>query len=467
MRKLENFFERYEVLILMALFALVVLINSQGLSWGLPGLWNPDEIAKVANLAQKGEFLIDQTDVHYPSLPKYFMLFFARINASRGLPEESFYLTVRFISVLLSAALTWLAYELCRKLHASRTASFLAALVVATNAEVALNAHFAHNDLYLAFFVSFTMLAVLNYYNRRQKIWLYVAFFSTGLAASSKYNGAVILLPVLFAYFLLSWKSLFKSWLSTLETLFVGGGLCILGYGLGTPMLLTWPSHYIKRLLPALKGYAQYARTPTSQPGYVIQWEIILAAFGAALTILFLLALVFFFIGLTKKATTKISFKGNELGGLSIVLVAILALDLPILTSYNVQLRFFIPMLPLVAAFCLKMIDWTFGWLKQEPQPRLTAALTLLLLLVFISSALRVASITLAIKNDSRIAAGKFLETLPAGKTLEFSLYTPNFHYTQLKVEQYPLYFLKFEKEELPEDSRFVYNDGENGVELR
>ncbi len=123
--KIENFLQKYEIVILLLLLAAMLLVNSQGLSWGLPGLWNPDEISHVVNLALDGLFKFDQTNLNYPSLPKYFMLTIGRITDALGYSRTTFFIVVRFISVFLGGMLSWLAYVLVRRLGGKRLTAFL------------------------------------------------------------------------------------------------------------------------------------------------------------------------------------------------------------------------------------------------------------------------------------------------------------------------------------------------------
>jgi hypothetical protein len=46
---------------------------------------------------------------------------------------------------------------------------------------------------------------------------------------------------------------------------------------------------------------------------------------------------------------SKAEVQNSQAGSISILLLCALALDLPILISYNYQLRFFLPMLPILA----------------------------------------------------------------------------------------------------------------------
>ena len=63
------------------LFALFLAVTIPGITWGLPALWNPDELAWRVDSALRGEIIFDVTepDFNYPSLPKYVMFAVGKI----------------------------------------------------------------------------------------------------------------------------------------------------------------------------------------------------------------------------------------------------------------------------------------------------------------------------------------------------------------------------------------------------
>ena len=100
---------------------------------------------------------------------------------------------------------------------------------------------------------------------------LWVAVFLVGLAASSKYNGASLILAPLVVSLLNYKQTRQNSLLSVLETLLIGLALSGAGYALGTPQALLWMAFYFKRMPVALLNVAAYARQPGSLIGLLGQ----------------------------------------------------------------------------------------------------------------------------------------------------------------------------------------------------
>lgn len=464
--KTEAFLARHENLILFALLAVFILVNSQGLSWGLPSQWHPDELAGVVQKTLEGGEKFDTTNFDYPSLPKYFMLFLGMLTNALGQPYGTFFLTARFFSVILGGMAVWLAYGLARQLGAQRTGSLLAALLTFTSSEVSLHAHFAHNDLYATFFVGTAVYFILHYRATSGAGWLYAAFLACGLAASSKYNAGVVVLAALLAYALTRGRTLWREPLHSFETLFVGAGLSLLGYGIGTPAFITRMAQYLKGLLPALSHHASYGRSEDSVTGLIGQWRMMGNAWGEGLYLLFLAALLAGLVLLVLAAFKRLP-AGFELppDRLAVVICAVVALDLPILISYNYQARFLLPMFPLLAALLGALIDT----LARRLESIWRAALITACLGVVVWSGMRSASVILEINHDARIPAGAYITTeLAHNARLEYTFYLPNFNRLSfVAAEPYPLVFIKQADMQLPTGGKYPYNTGAAGVEER
>jgi len=177
--------------------------------------------------------------------------------------------------------------------------------------------------------------------------------------------------------------------------------------------------------------------------------------------------LAVFFVVLVLRSIRRLRVLPGIPGEMVVVFIAILVLDLPMMISFNVQRRYFLPLLPLLcvlSAFCITYLNGLCtGRLRHLAWIPLLGAFAVVVL-----SAGRVASIMLLLKNDARIPAGEFLSTLPEGTSIEYTLYSPNIpedHFT--KAHAYPLYFKKFPDAELPTDPRYIYNAGESGIEQR
>lgn len=468
--RIENFLSKYEALVLILLLAAFLVVNSQALSWGLPASWNPDELARVVIRTLNDGEPFNQTNFDYPSLPKYVMLLIGRITDSLGYPRTVYFLAARFFSVFLGAMIVWLAYALVRQLGGKRWSALLAALLVATNNQLSLNSHFAHNDMYVTFFAGMTLLFSIKYLKSENKGWLYVAFFTAGMTASSKYNGGAIMLVVVLAYLMLKGKQIFRDKMTTFETLFTGIGLTVLGYALGTPTALTHLSFYFRHLIPTLWYQANYERYPNSVIGLIKQWQYLYVVLGPIFFILIMLTLIVVIVA-TIQYLRKRNVSDYQHGRLFLLLLAgLFLLDLPILISYNVQNRYFLPLLPGLAVVVAIGVELLVEKVEQNNKARLYQSIIGgLCILGVLWGALRVASVIVLMENDARNPAGEYLKSLPAGVSVERTFYSPIFYDKERfsSYVEYPLIFLKFADQQITDPYGREYNVGEEGIEKR
>ncbi len=337
------------------------------------------------------------------------------------------------------------------------------------------NARFAHNDLYLLFFVTLSLFAVIRYGLTAKRLWLYLAFFSAGCAASSKYTGVSIVVVLLVVFLVTEWRNLRQDVLRQAETLFIAVVLTVAGFALGTPKALLWAAFYFKRMIPAALRFASYGRGPDSLIGLYGQWDVFREAVGAFVYFLFLVAFAWFALSLlfqvvTASRRSKIENLQSPIQNpkskiVSILLAAIVIFDLPFLMSYNYVPRFFLPFLPMFAVLAGLFVEEAVNFLRTKGYLSAVYLLVLLLVLVLAASFLRVVSVALLFANDARTPAGAFLKTLPPGTLLEFTLYPPTVpegHFS--KARNYPIYMIKYPGETVPTNKPYLYNQGENGL---
>ena len=424
---------------------------------------NPDELLHRVVKALEGRWKFDESNFDYPSLPKYVMYGVGNMAISLGFSDD-FHSIARFLSVLLGAGVIFLSYKITRALKGGIFASTLAALFLISNHTLAINARFAHNDLYLTFFLTLTVYFLINYQKSSQRGWLYAAFFCVGLAASSKYNGGIFLLVPLLLFFFREGKKLFQEKLHTLETLFISVALTFLGFAAGTPKALLWMAFYFKRMLPALSHHASYGKTSESVIGLFGQWGTLKNALGIAIYILFMGAFLYFLF----KNAAQWKKEGKQ-KPVWILLLAILVFDLPIMASYNYQARFFIPLLPFLSILAALFIEDLQILIKRSKLKKYLMFFSIILGAMLLFSFLSVISIRLLLQNDPRIKASEFISTLPKGTKLEYTMYPPGIPADHFLAEySYPIFFTKFEGQEVPEVAwgkpYKAFNQGEEGL---
>ena len=125
-------------------------------------------------------------------------------------------------------------------------------------------------------------------------------------------------------------------------------------------------------------------------------------------------------------------------------------------------------MFPLLFSLSALFLETVINYVTKKGYKPVANGLVVGTLLFTLVPAPRLVSTILLLKNDARIPASDFIANLPAGTTLEFSLYPPNIpkeHFA--RAHQYPIYFKKYPDAELPTSRYYVYNRGEAGLDER
>jgi hypothetical protein len=359
-----------------------------------------------------------------------------------------------------------ITYHITRRLGGSMAvATFSGLLLICVNA-MPHNAHFAHNDTFLIFFTTLTVLLLVNFKKTQERGWLYASFLTVGMAASSKYNGiALVIVPGLLYLFYYG-RALLKFQMQALEVLFISGALTVGGFVFGTPKSLTSMSFYFKRMIPALIHTGNYARQPDSVRGIIGQYGVLLDGLGVFLFSIFSIG----FLWAAYHAILPLAKKAEHNSGtdrFTILLLAIIALDLPIMLSFNYQLRFFLSLLPMLAVLAAFFVEHLRDVLKQYNQ-HLKVLLDMILVAGIAYSLAGNISVMLLFFNDARIPASAYIETLPTGTTLEHTMYPPSIPSLNFEREHnYPIYFIKVPGDPIPTSKEYLFNDGELGLDDR
>jgi 4-amino-4-deoxy-L-arabinose transferase-like glycosyltransferase len=325
------FIHRHEKLILLALGIIFFAITAPGISWGTPNIWHPDEQVKVADRALHGLTIIDTRNFNYPSLPKYTMYWLGRVVYGRGYTRADFIQSARLISVLLGSLIVVVTYVIARKSGARVPGAVFAACLVISSSEMALNARFAHVDIYLVFFSCLSVLLLLKYQSSRKLPWLYGSFLTVGLAASSKYNGLSLIVAVILVYIITEKNRIAENKLHFIMSFFIGLVLTFIGFVIGTPRMLLSMLFYVPRVVDALFHHATYNIEAGDQIGLFGQWQVLISAHGVAGFIFFVVAAIWVIGTVGWSLISRIRDDGGNAVQMGVVLLSILALNLPIL----------------------------------------------------------------------------------------------------------------------------------------
>jgi 4-amino-4-deoxy-L-arabinose transferase-like glycosyltransferase len=450
------------------IFLLFLAFSLPGVNWGVPALWNPDELVWRADSALRGEMVFDETepDFNYPSLPKYVMFGIGRLTYGMGYSSSIFIIAARSFSALLGALSAVLIYYLARLIGATMSTSALAGLLYIVSGVAVTNGRFAHNDLYLQFFSILCIYFSIKYQYTKKPLWIFASFFAVGLAASSKYTGGSLLLVPLFVLIVMNWGDLRKNWLRSFMMALIGGLLSYAGYVAGTPKSIYFLT-YFKKVIPALQRYPQYGFNSGSAIGLYGQWSVFEAAVGAFAYYLFIFCFVWFAARLILRRIGIAQLDEKQAQGVMILIITVLIFDLPFMVSINYIPRYFIPFVPFLAILGALFITEIIDLAVKKKWKFLPAGITILLVLGLSYSMLRLVSTALLFMNDARIPASEYIATLRGyKKTIEYTLYPPIVDKKQFygAARNYPIYFVKYPNDVVPSGGRFEYNQGEQGL---
>jgi len=457
---------KYDLLIPLILLVIFLGFTLPGISWGAPDTWHPDEIALRSIKALHGEWQFSEINFDYPDLPQYAMYWLGKIVLALGQTDREALIAMRVLSALMAGFTIILTYFITRRLGGSVYLAALSGLLLISVNAMPHNARFAHNDTYLIFFTTLTVLLLIIYQKTAERSWLYASFLTVGMAASSKYNGiALVIVPGLLYLFYYG-RAVAKLHLQALEALFIGGALTYLGFAIGTPKALTWMSFYFKRMIPALLHTGNYARQPDSVRGMIGQYGVLISGLGIFLFLIFSAGFLWA-VYQTLNSMRKKEAPALADNRFAIPLLAIIALDLPIMISYNYQTRFFLPLLPMLA-ICSAFFIEQLWQIADQYNHRVKTLLGAALGAIIIYSLAGNISVMLLFFNDARKPASDYIASLPAGTSLEFTYYPPSMpaqHFS--RNHSYPLYFSKSPDDPAPTSPYFKFNVGESGLEDR
>jgi len=460
--KVPDFLQKHEWIIPFGLFILFLAFTLPGISWGAPIGWHPDEIVVRSIKALHGEWKFSEINFDYPDLPQYAMFFLGKLLLSIGRTDGDILVASRILSAVLVGFTIILTYILTRRIGGSVLVAGLSGLFLICVSEMSHNGRFAHNDTYVTFFITLSILFLISYKVAFQRGWLYVSFFTVGMAASSKFNGISLIIAPALVYLISQRNHIFKRPLRTMETILIGGGLTFLGFAFGTPKALTWMAYYFKRMIPALLHTGNYLRQPDSLRGILGQYAAFANGLGLPMFILFAASLFWVCHRTYQAYFARSKQQDVQSGSLAILLLALLAIDIPIMVSYNYPIRFFLPMMPIFAVFSSLFVERIYQQVSYRQVA--TVALAGLVLYSFAQNI----SVMLLFINDARIPASAYLKTLPVGTSLEHTYYPPTIPSERFEREHnYPIYFRKAQDEILPISSRYVFNAGEIGLDKR
>lgn len=232
--------------------AIAAFLRVWGVNWGLPNslhqlTYHPDEIFQVGAALRVDllKLTLDPGFYNYPSGYINMGSFALRLASAYGMQIDKTltgaYLVMRYLTVLTGVATVPFVYAAGAKFF-GRISGILAALLIAIVPLHVVHSHFATVDVPATLWCTIALFCAAIILNKPSN-WAYViAGLSVGFAAGTKYNAALVVLPVIAAHFLCDRSERRHTRLVVMLV------LCAVGFFISTPGFLLWPDKYIAGL---------------------------------------------------------------------------------------------------------------------------------------------------------------------------------------------------------------------------
>lgn len=198
-----------------AIAAVAFVLSAAGATWGLPGEWHPDEVVRPA-MRLLSDRTLEPESFAYPTLHMLVL------SGSAAIPDVALHavsnlvggrailagldpgfwdevpritLFARLVSAALAAATCLVVARIGTRLFGRTTGLAAAGLLALTAGFVGL-AHFATVDVAATFWGTLSFLATLEALERRTWAAFALAGLALGLAASAKYTGILLAVPL-------------------------------------------------------------------------------------------------------------------------------------------------------------------------------------------------------------------------------------------------------------------------------
>lgn len=205
------------LLVVIAVTVMAGVLRFRGLDWGLPYAESrPDELLIIGTAFGYGTGDFNPHSFYYPTLFSYllFVLYglyatglllagqiqaLGDIAARFAADPSPFFLVARGLTAILGTLTIPVLYRLGRRCG-TRTSACLAALFLAVSYLHVRDSHFGVTDVPMTAFTVLAMIPILGIYQRGNWRDYVLAGGIAGLAASMKYNAALLALPILLAH---------------------------------------------------------------------------------------------------------------------------------------------------------------------------------------------------------------------------------------------------------------------------
>jgi hypothetical protein len=405
------------------------LVRIWGNDYGLPHTYHSDEGHIVNRAIRFHGGNLDPGFFNWPSL--YMYLLSAIYGVAYGLrgvvasfaqDPTPFYLIGRTLTALMGTATIGVLYVVAAELYSTRVA-LLASLFLTVNLLHIRDSHYITTDVPLTFLITVALLFVFRYWRAGRTGDALAAGLFAGLAASMKYPGGLMLLPLALAHYFRPRPAGGRLRWVVSPTLLAAGGLAAVGFLAGTPYAVLTPVAFLRGVFSELREvHTVQFGNEGDLPGYLFH---LFHSFPEGMGLpLFVTALVGLGVALYRHGKAEI---------------ILLAFPLPyflVIGTWSSRFeRYTLPLLPflaLLAALGLATLAAAVrtrvarsGEMARWARPGL--GLTLAALVLVAPEVLRIVHWHMLLaRPDTRVVAGEWIEReIPNGARIAMEPYSP------------------------------------------
>jgi 4-amino-4-deoxy-L-arabinose transferase-like glycosyltransferase len=393
---------------LLLIVAAAFLVRIIGLRFGFPYLLHPDEPTAVRRALLIFRDGLNPRWFAMPSFYLYLLHYSFRAHWAVSTLFESpallphlrpdplpYYLIGRVWSVLAGTATVLLIYRIGKKLYSAR-AGLAAAFLLAVLPLHLLHSHYATVDVPVTFLVTLSFFFSASILSRRKLGYYLAAGAAAGLAAATKYNGLFALFPLLAAHFLRR-RERGEKYRRRFFDLFPAAGLAAAGlvFFLASPYALIETRQLYSDLLSQSRYLIHSGHGPifiATKPGAL--YNLFYVLYYAGGPVFWLLAVAGVISALWKRQRA-------DWLGLAFAVPYFILISIPVVKFS----RFFIPLLPFLALWAGRLLD--FRPPRRVPAVALKTAAVLLGLWL---GAQAIAYTAVLARRDVRLEAKDWLE---------------------------------------------------------
>lgn len=328
----------------------------------------------------------------------------------------------RMTSVLFAVGAVGLVFLLGKRVTGKAIVGVLASLMMALSTTNVVHSRFINPNIYVVFFATAAFLAIILVF-KQGKTWHYLlAGLCIGLAASSKYNGGIIILVLFLAHFFRHGKIELKEPNLYYALLMVG-----LGFLATTPFAIVELRFFIGSVLAEGR---HYSRGHAGMEGNTLTWY--LNYMWQTAGIIYVLAVLEIFRGFYSRSKEVI------------LLSAFPIIYFIFISSFEVRnSQTFLPITPflfvLAASFLVYLLHWAKGLASRILCKLSIAAIACLTVAGLIQAASKtiIDTLDMTSENSREIASEWITNNLPSGSHIGIESHAPFVEPTRFSVEAF------------------------------